>query len=428
MSDKKVLVKTNARVSAKPAADFDPNVIKKDFPILKRKIGVNDLVYLDNAATAQKPQAVIDALVDYYSNHNANVHRGLHTLSEEATEMYEEARKAVADFIGAAHPEEIIFTKGATESLNRVAIGWALKNLKKDDEIVVTDFEHHSNLIPWQEEARMIGAKVIVLDSDKNGEISLDDLKQKLSGGKVKLVAIAHASNVLGTILPVKEISKLAHEHGALVCVDGAQAIPHLKVNVQSLGCDFYAFSGHKMLGPMGIGILWARKDLLEQMEPYEFGGGMIDVVSYTDATWAQMPEKFEAGTPGVADAIGLHAAIDYLKTIGMENIRQHEIDLNKYALEKLGDIKQVHILGPLDPQKRTGLVTFWVDKVHAHDVASVLNSMGVAVRSGHHCTMPLHKKLGLAATTRASYYLYNTKEDIDKLVEGVNKAIKILG
>lgn len=402
--------------------------VKNDFPILSRKINGKDLVYLDNAATTQKPLQVINAISDFYSNHNANVHRGIHTLSEESTEMYEDARKTVAKFIGAIYPEEIIFTKGTTESLNRVAIGWVLPNMSKGDVILVTDFEHHSNLIPWQEEARVVGATVEVLDSDTNGEISLEQLKEKLSEGNVKLVSVAHASNVLGTILPVKEICKIAHEHGALVCVDGAQAVPQMKVNVQSLDCDFYAFSGHKMLGPTGIGVLWVKKSLLEKMDPYEFGGGMIDEVTYEKATWAEIPEKFEAGTPNVEGAIGLAAAIDYLEKIGMENVRSHEVELNKYALEKLNKIEGLKILGPTDPEKRTGLVSFTLKNLHAHDIASILDSEGIAVRSGHHCCMPLHKKLDIPATTRASWYIYNSKEDIDKLVAGLYKALKILG
>jgi cysteine desulfurase/selenocysteine lyase len=285
-------------------------------------------------------------------NHNANVHRGVHVLSEESTEIYENARKTVADFIGAVYPEEIIFTKGTTESLNRVAIGWVLANLKKDEVILVTDFEHHSNLIPWQEEARVVGAKVEIIYSDDNGEITLDQFKDRISRGDVKLVAVAHASNVLGTILPIKEICKVAHEYGALVCVDGAQAVPRMKVNVKSLDCDFYAFSAHKMLGLMGIGVLWGRKELLGKMEPYEFGGGMIDEVTYEKATWAALPQKFEAGTPNVEGAVGLAAAINYLKNIGIDKIREHETELNKYAFKKLKKVEGLKILGPEDPEK----------------------------------------------------------------------------
>lgn len=406
---------------------MDIEKIKKDFPIFSRKVNGHELVYLDSAATSQKPQSVIDAISDYYSKHNANVHRGIHTLSEESTELYEASRKKVAKFIGASTPEEIIFTKGATESLNRVAISWGLQNLKKGDVVLLTDLEHHSNLVPWQEETKVAGAKIEFLKSDRNGEISLEQLKSRLSR-EVKLVSLAHSSNVLGTILPVKEMCKLAHGAGALVCVDGAQAVPHLLVNVQSLGCDFYAFSAHKMLGPTGIGVLWARKEILENLEPYEFGGGMINEVSYTKATWAKIPERFEAGTPNIADAIGFGAAIDYLESVGMENIRKHEVELNKYTFEALGKIEGLEILGPKEPGKRTGLVSFTVKGIHPHDIAAVLDQSGIAVRSGHHCAMPLHNKLGVSASTRASYYLYNSKEDIDKLAEGIKRAIQILG
>ncbi len=401
--------------------------IKKDFPILERKINGNDLVYLDNAATSQKPRQVLDSITDYYSNHNANVHRGIHTLSEEATLLYEGARKKVAEFIGAAHPEEIIFTKGTTESLNRIAVSWGLKNLKKGDVILLTNFEHHSNLVPWQVVTQRIGAKLDFINVKTDGEFPLDEFKRKMTK-KVKLVAISHASNVLGTIVPVKEICKIAHEVGVLVSVDGAQAVPHLKVNVQSLGCDFYAFSGHKMLGPMGIGVLWARKEILEKLEPYEYGGGMIESVDPNKSTWAEIPVRFEAGTPNVEGAVGLASAIGYLQNIGMDSIREHEVELNRYALKQLEKIKEVAVTGPKDPEKRTGLISFTVKGIHSHDVAAVLNSLGVAVRSGHHCAMPLHKSLNIPSTIRASYYLYNTKKDIDKLVDGIKKAIQMLG
>jgi cysteine desulfurase/selenocysteine lyase len=401
--------------------------IRKDFPILDREINGNRLVYLDNAATSQKPKQVIEAISEYYSNHNANVHRGIHTLSEEATKMYEDARKKVAKFIGAPHPEEIIFTKGTTESLNRVAISWGLQNLKKDDVVLLSDFEHHSNMIPWLEETKLVGAKVVYLESNENGEITLNEVKKKITD-KVKLISIAHTSNVLGTIVPIKEICKIAHEKGILVCVDGAQAVPHMKVNVQSLDCDFYAFSGHKMLGPMGIGVLWVRKEILDKLEPYEFGGGMVEEVTYEKATYTEAPVKFEAGTPNVSGAVGLGAAIDYLENIGMDEVRKHEIELNKYTLEKLSAIPAVQVIGPKEAEKRTGVISFVVKNVHAHDTASILNGFGVAVRSGHHCAMPYHRKHGLVATTRSSHYLYNTKEDIDKLIEGVNRAITLLG
>ena len=405
---------------------MDIEKIRKDFPILGGKIGLNDLVYLDNTATTQKPLQVIDAIKDYYMEHNANVHRGIHTLSEEASEMYDNARKTVAHFINAVYPEEIIFTRGTTESLNTAAFSWGVPNLKKGDKILLTNFEHHSNLIPWQIVAKSTGAELKFIKTDEHGDVDMAEFKSALTPD-VKLVCVAHASNVLGTVTDIKEISKMAHAVGALICVDGAQAVPHMPVNVQSLGCDFYAFSGHKMLGPMGIGVLYVKKSLMGQMVPSQFGGGMIKEVSLTDASWAEAPEKFEAGTPDAAGAIGLAAAIEYLSAIGMDKVREHEIKLSKYMVEKLTAIEGIKILGPLDPEKRTGLVSFYSEKVHAHDIASVLNSSGIAVRSGHHCAMPLHKELGLPATVRASYYIYNDFSDIDKLAEGVKKALKML-
>ncbi|EKD95959.1 MAG: hypothetical protein ACD_24C00237G0001, partial [uncultured bacterium] len=353
--------------------------IKKDFPILERKIGLNDLVYLDNTATTQKPLQVVEALKDYYFQHNANIHRGIHTLSEEASEMYDNARKTVAQFINAIYPEEIIFTRGATESLNMAAFSWGIPNLKKGDKILLTGFEHHSNLIPWQIVAKNTGAELKFVKIGSAGIVDMTEFKNALTPD-VKLVCVAHASNVLGTILDIKEISKMAHAVGALVCVDGAQAVPHMPVNVQSLGCDFYSFSGHKMLGPTGIGVLYVKKSVMGQMVPFQFGGGMIKEVSLTDASWADAPEKFEAGTPDAAGAIGLAAAIDYLTALGMDKVREHEIELGKYAIEKLTAIEGIKILGPLDPEKRTGLISFYSEKVHAHDIASVLNSSGVAV------------------------------------------------
>lgn len=404
---------------------------KQDFPILSRTINGKNLVYLDNAATSQKPRQVMDAISNYYNLHNANVHRGLHTLSEEASAMYDDARTTVAKFIGARYSSEIIFTKGTTESINRIAFEWGLVNLTEKDVILLTNFEHHSNLIPWQIVSQRVGCKLDFLEADKNGEISLSAVKAKFleHGSAIKLVAITHASNVLGTIIPVKEITSLAHENGALVAVDGAQAIPHLPVNVQSLDCDFYSFSGHKMLGPTGIGVLYGKKNLLESLEPYEYGGGMIDEVSLTTATFAPLPEKFEAGTPNIEGAVGLSAAIDYLTRVDMKKVREHELELLTYALPKLKSIKNLTIIGPQDdPNKRTGLITFVIDNIHAHDIAAVLNEEGVAVRSGHHCVMPFHTKNKWPASTRASFYLYNTREDVDILVNSLEKALKILG
>ncbi len=406
---------------------FDPNNIKKDFPILERKINGKDLVYLDNAATSQKPLAVINAVYDYYKSHNANVHRGIHTLSEEASDLYEKARKTVSEFVGAVRPKELVFTSGTTQSLNMIAFGWGLKNLKKGDVILVSDVEHHSNLVPWQVVAERTGAKLelfSLLDDEKG--VQMASLMDKI-GSRVKMISLPHSSNVTGAITPVKEVVKEAKKVGALVCVDGAQAVPHFGVNVESLGCDFYVFSAHKMLGPTGIGALWAKQEILEEMDPLEYGGGMIKEVFEQDATWAEIPEKFEAGTPNMAGAIGFSAAVDYLNGLGMDNVREHEVEMNKYALEKLREIANLEIIGLKDPLQRTGLVSFVIEGFHAHDIAAILNTEGVAVRSGHHCAMPLHTKLDIPASTRASYYIYNTKKDLDKLVSGIKKAIEIL-
>ncbi|OGC47312.1 hypothetical protein A2886_01755 [candidate division WWE3 bacterium RIFCSPHIGHO2_01_FULL_42_13] len=408
---------------------FDANKIKKDFPILNDPKFNEGLVYLDNAATSQKPQQVINAVSDYYSHHNANVHRGIYELSERATNMYEDSRAKVAKFISAKHPEEIIFTKGVTESINRVAFCWVIQHVKAGDMIMAMESDHHSNLIPWQQVAERTGAKLEVLQVDEKGEISLEQIKQKFDelAGKIKIVAISHASNVLGTIFPVKEICKLAKEAGAVVSVDGAQAIPHMKVNVESLGCDFYSFSGHKMLAPTGIGVLWERKELLQEMIPYEYGGGMIGEVKTHTSTWGEIPQRFEAGTPNIEGAVGLSAAIDYLEGIGMENVRKHEIELTTYALEKLGEIEGLTILGPQEAEKRSGLVSFIIKKIHPHDIAAILSQKGIAVRSGQHCTMPLHDRLGISASVRASFYIYNTKEDVDKLIHELKEAKKLL-
>ncbi|MFZ5424274.1 MAG: cysteine desulfurase [Patescibacteria group bacterium] len=404
--------------------------IKKDFPILSRKVGDYSLVYLDNAATSQKPVQVVEAISDYYLNHNANVHRGIHMLSEEATDMYEYSRTTVAQFINANKDSEVVFTSGTTEGLNLVAYGWGMLNVFEDDVILISGIEHHSNLVPWQQVAKAAKAKLEVIPFDITGTLLLEDIKNFLDlyENKVKAIVISHASNVLGTITPIKDIKKLVSNYNTKVIVDGAQAIPHMPVNVQNLGCDFYAFSGHKMLGPTGIGVLWGKQQLLEDMSPIKFGGGMIHEVAFTNSTWAKVPEKFEGGTPNIAGAVGLSAAIKYLNSVGIDNIREHEVLLTKYALEKLQGIEGLEILGPTDALKRTGLVAFTLKGIHAHDVAAVLNEQGVAVRSGHHCTMPLHTTLQIVASTRASYYLYNDKGDIDKLVSGILKAKEVLG
>jgi len=403
----------------------DYKKVQKEFPILSRKINGNRLVYLDNAATTQKPKVVIDAISNFYSEYNSNIHRGICTLSEEATKLYEDSRKRVANFIGAVNSEEVVFTRGTTHSLNIVA-NWAKTILKKGDVILTTKAEHHSNLIPWKIIAKETGAKLDLIEVDTNGMISINSFKERLTS-KVKLVPIFHASNVTGQVLPVKVISKLAKKVGAYVVVDGAQAVPHFKVGVQNLECDFYAFSGHKMLGPTGTGVLWAKRELLEKMEPSEYGGGMVLSISGQEIEWAKVPQKLEAGTPNIAGVIGLGAAIDYLVEVGMGSIQKHEKDLLKYAQEKLGEIEDLKIIGPSSIEDRSGLISFVIEGLHPHDIASVLSSQGVCVRAGRHCTIPLHKRLGIPASTRASFYLYNSNEDVDSLVAGIKKAISIL-
>lgn len=407
--------------------NLDANLLKKDFPILDRKINGSDLVYLDNAATSQKPQAVIDSMVTFYSKYNANIHRGIYTISEEATSLYENSRKSVADFINSL-PEEIIFTKGTTESLN-ILSSWAETFLKKGDVVLITEGEHHSNLIPWQVVCKKTGATLEYVKIDENGNFPIENFKEKLNefNGRIKIVSMFHVSNVLGNILPVKEITKLAKEKGAYVIVDGAQAVPHMKVNVKDLGCDFYAFSAHKMLGPTGVGVLWGKKEILEKIEPVEFGGGMMREVTFENSTWADMPHKFEAGTPNIGGVAEFSSAINYLKNVGMENIEKYERELVSYACEKLAEIQGLRILGTKNMDERSGLVSFSIEGIHPHDIASVLSAKGICVRAGQHCAAPLHKKLGIMASTRASFYFYNTTSDINALASGVKEAIKIL-
>jgi cysteine desulfurase / selenocysteine lyase len=404
---------------------LDPNKIKQDFPILSRKINGKDLIYLDNAATSQKPQSVIDSIVNYYSTSNANVHRGAHTLSDEATTLYESSRAKVANFIGARIPEEVFFIKNASEGLNYVALSWGEQNIKSGDVVLTSIVEHNSNLLPWQVLCEKKGAKLEYVALDKDGLLDWNDYVAKLTN-KVRVVVIAHASNVLGTIYDIKKISKMAKEVGALVVVDGAQSIPHLTINVQSLGCDFFAFSSHKMLGPMGIGVLWGREDLLNKVYPLELGGGTVLEVDRYTRELLPVPERFEAGTPNVEGAVGLAAAIDYLNNLGMQNVREHEIMLSEHAIKVLSKIEGLKILGPLDSALRTGLVSFTLEGVHPHDLGAVLNNEGIAVRSGMHCAMVLHKTLNISSSTRASYYVYNTTKDLDKLAEIVEKSVKL--
>jgi len=409
---------------------LDTIQVRRDFPILKREINGHPLVYLDSGATSQKPSQVLEAERNYYEQHNANVHRGAHTLGDEATNLLMESRQATAKFIGASD-QEIIFVRNTTEAINLVAYSWGLDNLKEGDVIVTTLMEHHANLVPWQEVGRRTGAKVEVVGLTPDGQVDMDDYRNKLKLHP-KLVSFVQVSNALGTINPVAEMTKLAHKVGAVVLVDGAQAVPHMRVDIREIGCDFYAFSGHKMLGPMGIGVLWGKRALLEKMSPFLTGGGMINEV-YTDhSTWAELPEKFEAGTPNVAGAVGLMSAIKYLEKLGlpaqagMDNVREHDKQLVAYSIQQLQKIKEIRILGPKDSSQRSGSVSFEYQGVHAHDIAAILDSQGVAVRSGHHCTMPLHNSLGVVASIRASFNVYTTKGDIDALVEALKKVKEV--
>ncbi|HEL1670124.1 TPA: cysteine desulfurase [Streptococcus suis 2651] len=398
---------------------MDLERIRKDFSILDQVVNDEPLVYLDNAATTQKPQQVLDVLADYYQKDNANVHRGVHTLSERATARYEAARQKVADFIQAKSSKEILFTRGTTTSLNWVA-QFAKEILQPDQEVIISVQEHHSNIIPWQQACQQTGAKLRYVTL-KDGELDMDHLRSLLSS-KTKFVSLAHVSNVLGGVVPIGEIAELVHQVGAYLVVDGAQSVPHMGVNVQELDVDFYAFSGHKMLGPTGIGVLYGKEELLNLMSPVEFGGEMIDFVYEQSATWKELPWKFEAGTPNIAGAIGLGAAIDYLTEIGMDAIQAHEAELVDYVFPKLQAIPGLTIYGSQDLSKRTGVIAFNLDDLHPHDVATALDYEGVAVRAGHHCAQPLLRYLQVPATVRASFYIYNTKADCDKLVEAIIK------
>ncbi len=401
--------------------------IKSYFPILNQQVNGHPLVYLDSAATSQKPTQVIEAIKHYYEFDNSNVHRGVHTLGNRATDKYEGAREKVRNFINAKSTEEIIFTRGTTTALNTVASSYGRANVEQGDEIVITHMEHHSNIIPWQQLAKEKNATLKYIDLEADGTIDLEKVRATITP-KTKIVSVSMASNVLGTINPIKEIAKIAHANGAVMVADGAQAAPHMKIDVQDLDVDFLGFSGHKMCGPTGIGVLYGKKEHLEKMEPIEFGGEMIDFVGLHDSTWKELPWKFEGGTPIIAGAIGLGAAIDFLTEVGLDNIAQHEHKLVGYAMDQLETIEGLKIFGPRDPMKRCGLVTFNLDDVHPHDVATVLDMNGIAVRAGHHCAQPLMKCLQQVATARASFYLYNTEEDIDRLVDGLRSAKEYFG
>jgi cysteine desulfurase / selenocysteine lyase len=400
----------------------DAEKVKNDFPILNRKVNGKRLVYLDNAATTQKPKVVIDALVDYYSRYNANVHRAVHQLSIEATETYENSRKKVARFINSSSPQEVVFTRGTTESVNLVRFAWGSKFVKRGDLIVLTLMEHHSNMVPWQLLAKEKGARIEYAPLTADGRLEIGEF-ERLLGLSPALVAFTQCSNVLGTINDAERLCSMARRAGAVTLVDAAQSAPHMRVDVQSMGCDFLAFSGHKMLAPTGIGALYGRRELLDSMEPFQSGGDMIKEVHLDGARWNDVPYKFEAGTTNIADAIGLGVAVDYLESLGMEKVRRHEVELLEYTFEKLARIPNLKIYGPMDPEARGGVVSFNLADIHPHDMASILDEEGVAIRSGHHCAQPLMEHLGVPGTSRASFYVYNSTADIDAFVGALLKA-----
>jgi cysteine desulfurase/selenocysteine lyase len=406
-------------------SSLDAQRLRADFPIFEQEIHGKPLAYLDSAVTSQKPRQVLDAMRTFYETSNANVHRGVYTLSERSTAAFEGARQKVADFVNAPDVREVIFTRQATEALNLVAYAWGLNNLGPGDLVVVTELEHHSNFVPWQYMADKTGAGFRMLHVTDEGELDLSGLDEAARGGNVKVVAANLVSNALGTINPIEKLAAWAHEQGAIMVVDGAQAAPHHPVDVQALGCDFFALSAHKMCGPTGVGALWGRRALLEAMEPFNLGGHMISKVRYETTTWGELPHKFEAGTSPIAEAVGLGAAIDYLNEVGIEAIETHEQELAAVAIERLGEIEGVKLYGP-PPDRRAGIVSFNLEGIHPHDVAQVLDSEGVAIRAGHHCCQPLMTRLGVAATNRASFYLYSVPEEIDRLVDGVQKTRKI--
>jgi len=403
------------------------SAIREDFPILHQMVSGKPLIYLDNAATSQKPEAVIQVMDEYYRKYNANVHRGIHYLAEEATARYEDGRRKIAKFINAKSHRQIVFVRNTTEAINLVAYSWGRKSITEGDEIILTVMEHHSNIVPWQLLAQATGAKLRFVDVDERGLLRLDQYFDLL-GPRTRLVGVTHMSNVLGTINPVPEIAAAAHQVGAMVLVDGAQSVPHMPVNVQTLGCDFLAFSGHKMCGPTGIGVLWARRELLDAMDPFLGGGDMIREVHLYESTWNELPYKFEAGTPAIVEGIGLGAAVDYLNGLSMSAVREHEKEMVAYALQRIQSVKGIEVYGPPDPEQRGGVVAFTLPGIHPHDVAAILDREGIAVRAGHHCAMPLHQRLNLVATTRASLYLYNMPEEVERLAEGLEKVKKVFG
>ena len=402
---------------------FDVEKVRAEFPILERKVHGKPLVYLDNAASSQKPRAVIDAITDYYSRYHSNIHRGVHTLSEEATAAYEAARAKVRDFLKAPSEHEVIFVRGTTEAINLVAQAYARPKFGPADEILVSEMEHHSNIIPWQVVCEQTGARLVVAPMNDAGELIVEEYEKRLTS-RTRLVALAHVSNAIGTLNPVAELVQLAHEHGAVVVVDGAQAVPHVPVDVTELGCDFYAFSGHKMYGPTGAGALWGRMDLLEDMPPYETGGSMIRTVSFEKTTYNRVPAMFEAGTPDISGAIVLGVAIDWLTQLDIEALGAHEAELLELATEAIAELPQVRIVG--HARERVGVLSFNIGDVHAHDVGTILDQEGIAVRAGHHCAQPLMQHYGVPATTRVSFAAYNTRAEIDGLVSGLKRVLEI--
>jgi cysteine desulfurase/selenocysteine lyase len=402
---------------------LDVSKVREDFPVLSRTVYGKPLVYLDNAATSQKPRSVVQALVEYYEGYNSNVHRGVHALSMEATDRFEEARQKVARFINAGTPESIVWTRNTTESINLVASTWAVDNIEKEDEIVLSQMEHHSNLVPWQRVASNKGAKLRFLPLAEDGTLDLSDV-DSIINPRTRLVSLVHASNSLGTINPIKELAARARVVGAAVLVDGAQSVPHMPVDVVDLDCDFLAFSGHKMLGPTGIGVLYVKRDVLEEMEPFLTGGEMVLEVWFDRASWNDLPMRFEAGTPNIADAIGLGAAIDYLEDLGMDSVREHEKRITAHALEAFQQLEELDLYGPKDVEHRGGIVSFYSSDVHPHDIGTFLDRQGIAIRTGHHCNMPLMRVLGVPATARASFYMY-TEDEVDLLVDALKDTLR---
>jgi cysteine desulfurase/selenocysteine lyase len=411
--------------AAPPRGRFDVQRVRNDFPLLKQRIHGKPLIYFDNGATSQKPQVVIDALTRYYAAENSNIHRGVHFLSERATAAYEAAREKIRRFLNARSEKEIIFVRGTTEAINLVTQSYGRAFLKAGDEIIVSAMEHHSNIVPWQMLCQQIGAHLRVIPINHAGELVFDEYRRLLNE-KTKFVSIAHVSNALGTVVPVKEVVQLAHERGVPVLIDGAQAVPHMKVDVQEIGCDFYAFSGHKLFGPTGVGVLYGRADLLDAMPPYQGGGDMISLVTFEKTHYNDLPYKFEAGTPNIAGGIGLGAAIDYLNALDWERVTEHENELLAYATEALSAFEGLRIIGTA--RHKAGIVSFVFDPIHAHDVGTILDQEGVAVRAGHHCAMPVMQHFGVPATTRASFALYNTKEEIDVLVRSLERVLRVFG